>query len=167
MLAFSTFFWVKLNQDSQGNTATDAYTFKNVASERWTHHVDIFECEAVFVPVNKVHIHWWMAVIHPQRRMIVVVNSAPNAADDGHVCQWLLRYVNDEHKRRHGVSLGTTWATHVIPSPPQRNGYDCGVFTLLAADCLALREALVYAQDDMPIARKWIALQSIRGMLFP
>ena len=46
-------------------------------------------------------------------------------------------------------------------SPQQDNGTDCGVFSLLAADCIMLGETLEYTQSDIPLARLRTALQCL------
>ena len=42
------------------------------------------------------------------------------------------------------------------------NCCDCGVFSLLAANCLILNEPLKYSLADIPLGRRWIALQCLQ-----
>ena len=51
-------------------------------------------------------------------------------------------------------------------TPQQANGYDCGVYTCLAADYIAAGEtALRYTQAEMPYFRRRLAIRLIQGSL--
>jgi sentrin-specific protease 1 len=160
--AFSTFFWVKLNENAAGGSAENTYTYANVS--RWSHGVDIFACSVVIIPINVKHTHWSVGVIFPQRQGIAVVDS--RGPGPQRVYDWLLRYVQDEHLDKRGVPLPEpeSWQRLTLASPQQTNGVDCGVFSLLASDCLMLGEPLEYTQKDIPLARRWVALQCLEAM---
>jgi sentrin-specific protease 1 len=164
--AFSSFFWAKLNQDAHGNTAANTYTFNNV--RRWDSDVDIFECSVVIIPINISHSHWRIGAIYPQRQRIAIVDSLDDSSlrvQHDREYKWLLRYVQDVHSIKRGTLLPETWQNLAVQSPKQTNGYDCGVFALLAADFLMLGEPLTYSQKDIPQARRWIALQCLECSL--
>lgn len=49
--------------------------------------------------------------------------------------------------------------------PQQRNGVDCGVFTIICADFTSDNLNLSYNQSNIPLFRKKIIMSILRGSL--
>lgn len=70
---FSTFFYKRLVSDSSSGRFTrtsrrsnqagdDSSLARHARVEKWTKHVNLFEKDFVFVPINE-HNHWYLAVV--------------------------------------------------------------------------------------------------------
>mmetsp|Transcript_41431 Transcript_41431/g.63823 ORF Transcript_41431/g.63823 Transcript_41431/m.63823 type:complete len:95 (-) Transcript_41431:116-400(-) len=79
----------------------------------------------------------------------------------------IFRYLQDEHKDKKGSPLPDIDDWQLIPTtsdtPRQRNGFDCGVFTCMAADFLSKGCPLVYSQEHITQCRERIALAIMKG----
>ncbi|XP_058113468.1 uncharacterized protein LOC131256580 isoform X2 [Magnolia sinica] len=118
----------------------------------------IWCCERVYVPVNHNNSHWFLMVIYPRKREIIIVDSLHTNA--------LLKYkqkikVMTEalpilfHATGDSTALeGKKWTAKVDESAPkQDNGYDCGIFVMKFIDILC--SGLTLAGTDM---RKFTAV---------
>ena len=140
------------------------YKYENV--KRWTKKFNIFEMDKIFFPINIAKVHWTLAVIYPQKKRIEYFDSSGRNGQlyrDG-----LLRWIKDEAADKHGLSLNIhEWNTysrsHEIPQ--QGNGWDCGMFAIIAADFLSDNLPLRYTQNDMPSFRLKVGLRILNGCL--
>ena len=75
----------------------------------------------------------------------------------------ILSWVKDECKK-----LGLTaeasegWTTEVVKTPQQRNGVDCGVFTIAAAEMVMLGSPMLYDQAMMDNQRTRFAIEILK-----
>lgn len=153
---FNSFFVSKLLENSQ-------YTYSNV--KRWSKKFDAFKMDKIFMPVNLNNTHWVMAVVFVQKKEIHYYDSM---SGNGlrymkHILQWLVDEANDKKK----IKLDTSdWILKDDdPVPQQRNGFDCGVFSIMCADYLSDNLPLQYSQDEMPDNRLKIGAAIKRGKL--
>ena len=144
------------------------YKYENVT--RWTNKFNIFEMDKIFFPINIGKYHWTLAVIYPQKKRIEYLDSS---GGNGQLYRnGLLRWIKDEADKhgadKHGLFLNIhEWKTysrsHEIPQ--QDNGWDCGMFAIIAADFLSDNLPLHYTQNDMPSFRLKVGLRILNGCL--
>lgn len=115
-------------------------------------------------------------MVRPQERRIHVFDSLGGGARADAVAATLLRWLGDEwaDKQPPGVAWDpAAWEPRAAPPPGpvpgQDNGFDCGVFTLMFADCAALGAHPApeggVAQRHMPLLRRRVALAALQGAL--
>ena len=79
-----------------------------------------------------------------------------------------LKFLGDEAGRLGRVFLPDEWKlvpTDFNTTPQQGNGFDCGVFTIMYADFLTDNLPFTFSQNNMPLFRKKIFANIIRGSL--
>ena len=121
----------------------------------------LFNLRHLFVPINISNQHWFFLWVDFINTTIRAYNSSGENHDNQIYLQAMRRYLYDEMFK--GASPGqqtdiTTWEmTWKIrdmssSSPRQRNGFDCGVFTLFSIYLLSRGVALTstsYSQDTL------------------
>jgi len=120
---FNTFFSTTLTSGRD-----EAYNYEAVA--RWSRNIDFKENETVLIPINMANIHWFLAVVLPQRRVVDTYDSVGSASDWMLQCnvQW-----GQDDARTSGHPRGR-WQKHKVRYRKQDNGKDCGVFVLKRMD---------------------------------
>jgi sentrin-specific protease 1 len=157
---FNSFFMEKLIVDSNG------YNFDNV--KRWTKKFDVFALSKIFIPVNISNTHWTMMVIFVVDKVIRYYDSMGYGGDRylKAAMQWLC---DESSLKRNEILDQTEWKLTAHPTTPQqKNGYDCGVFSIMAADFLTddfIIDDLAYKQKNMKFLREKIGVDIIRGTL--
>jgi sentrin-specific protease 1 len=155
---FNSFFITKLLENG-------TYNYGNV--KRWTKKFDVFAMDRVFMPVNLSNTHWTLAVAYIQKKEIHYYDSMSGSGKRHMeaIRQWLV----DEAREKKQMTLNPAeWKLvdreeHV---PQQRNGYDCGVFSIICADYLSDSLPLEYTQEEMPDNRIKIAWAIREGKLW-
>ena len=127
---------------------------------------NIFELDKIFVPVNTTNTHWSCAVIFMQTKRIVHLDSL--GYDGTKYVEFLLQYINDEHKHKMGKPMPNPgdWkilVPHTRYTPVQRNTDDCGVFTCMFAEFISVDCGLVFDRTHIPKCRELIALSIMQG----
>jgi len=82
------------------------------------------------IPINMANIHWFLAVVLPQRRVVDTYDSLGSASD------WMLQCIvqsGQDDARTSGHPRGR-WQKHKVRYRKQDNGKDCGVFVLKRMD---------------------------------
>ena len=113
--------------------------------KRWSKNKDIFECEYLFVPVERAE-HWFLVLVcHPGKNgsSICILDSAPQSGSYGEVHQHLCSYLTNEWKSKYPSEPPLVIPTsNELKTPRQDNGYDCGLFLLHAVE--------LFVADDEP-----------------
>ncbi|KAL4421737.1 hypothetical protein ABPG77_002353 [Micractinium sp. CCAP 211/92] len=148
---FSTFFANKLYKDA------GEYNYNEV--RRWTVPTrlktsgqaseSILDCDRIILPVHQ-GLHWVCAVIDLQHRKFVYYDSL--LGEDHRCLQHLAEYVRDEYKNKRGEQRDDVldWPREFPKRiPRQRNGCDCGVFTLLFASHAGSDSPMLFTQEQM------------------
>mmetsp|Transcript_60352 Transcript_60352/g.106070 ORF Transcript_60352/g.106070 Transcript_60352/m.106070 type:complete len:394 (-) Transcript_60352:70-1251(-) len=153
---FNSFFISKLLENRQ-------YTYSNV--KRWSKKFDVFAMDKIFMPVNLNNSHWVMAVVFVQKKEIHYYDSMSGNGE--FYMKSILRWLGDEaNDKKIGSVNPSEWTlTDEDPVPQQRNGYDCGVFSILCADYISDNLPLRYSQEEMPDNRVKIGAAIKRGKL--
>ncbi|XP_058111787.1 uncharacterized protein LOC131255111 [Magnolia sinica] len=128
-------------------------TTYTIAKQRDKPYAKAIWCyERVYAPINHENSHWFLLVIYPRAREIVVVDS---------LCtNLLLKYKQKMKKMTDALPIlfhatgdstaleGKKWTVRVNEyAPKQDNGYDCGIFVMKYIDILC--SGLTLAGIDM------------------
>ena len=73
-----------------------------------------------------------------------------------------MRYLQDEANERHVQFNRDDWTCEVKEVPQQKNGYDCGVFTIIFADLLSEDLPLNFSQENITQFRRKIVADILR-----
>ncbi|KAI1151795.1 hypothetical protein F4825DRAFT_451078 [Nemania diffusa] len=126
---------------------------------KWNMTADNFlDIDTILIPVN-LHAHWTLIVIRPSRRTVSYVDSFHhrNEAQLRYAYKWLGLFLGDKF-------VADDWDTQEFASPRQTNAFDCGMFVITNAMCLALGVSpMCYHEDKMPLQRRWIAAMLLNG----
>lgn len=160
---FSTFFLNKLYKDK------GVYKYDEV--RRWTIPTRlklagqasscILDCDKIILPVHQ-GIHWTAAVIDLARKEVAYYDSMGGEDDD--VIDSLLQYIKDEakNKRQQDWDVSEWRKRYPKDIPRQRNGCDCGVFTIMYADYFGMNKPWDFAQEHMDDIRINVVYDLIR-----
>ena len=79
----------------------------------------------------------------------------------------ILNYLKEEHREKRKCELDSdNWTLSQADDLPfQENGYDCGVFMLKNAQCLARGEPFNFCDDDMDFFRRRLVWEIVRNNL--
>jgi hypothetical protein len=139
---FSSFFYEKLMERG-------TYTYSNVS--RWSRRVydgNIFALRRLLFPINEGNFHWIGVEINFTSKQIIVMD--PFGAAHKQVERVLLRYLQDEHKSKHGRELETSdWSSSTVDYTTQENWFDCGVFTYKYLVGRALNSTLLFSRSSI------------------
>ncbi|EOD16434.1 hypothetical protein EMIHUDRAFT_46753, partial [Emiliania huxleyi CCMP1516] len=158
---FSTHFYTKLAECAGG------YNHKNVS--RWTRKVDLFAMDLIIVPINQGNTHWVLAAINVRERRFEYYDSM-GGDDDGRLKN-LRMYLVDEcaHKKHERLDLEATgWADYYGANhgaPRQTDGFSCGVYVAITAECLRRGAALDLENRRMQYFREKLTAELLRGAL--
>jgi sentrin-specific protease 1 len=158
---FNTFFMERLRVTNNG------YTYENV--QRWSRKFDVFSLEKVYIPVH-VGQHWTLVVVDLVKKGVHYYDSYISS-DNGEaidIMEDTLTWLQDEARDKKETILNADEYT-LFPTdesvPQQENGYDCGVFTIIAAKLLSNNQSLEYSQKDMGLFRTQIEIDILEGEL--
>ncbi|KAJ8123330.1 hypothetical protein O1611_g9619 [Lasiodiplodia mahajangana] len=119
---------------------------------------NFLDIDTILIPVN-LGAHWTLIVIRPSRRTISYLDSfhARNPAQLRHAYQWVELFLGDKF-------VASEWETQEFSTPKQTNAWDCGMFVITNAMCLALGVSpMCYNEDNMPMQRQRIAAVLLKG----
>ena len=76
-------------------------------------------------------------------------------------------YLKEEHREKKKCELDSdNWTfSHADNLPEQENDYDCGVFILKFAQCLARGEPFNFSEEDMNFFRRRYVWEIVRNNL--
>ena len=156
---YSSFFMTKLMDSGDGS-----YNYNNV--KRWSKKFNIFQKQKVFCPINVKNTHWTMLIMYIQEKKIKYYDSM--ASKGTRYLNGALRYLHDESIKT-SESNFDPYEWELISTgdqiPQQENGFDCGVFSIMYADFITDDLPLIFSQDQMPMFRKKICANILRGSL--
>lgn len=128
-------------------------------SRKWNMRPENFlQLDTVLIPVNS-NAHWTLIVIRPSRRTISYLDSFHNHNETQlrHAHKWLELFLANKF-------VASEWRTQEFGAPRQTNAWDCGMFVITNAMCLALGlSPMCYNEDNMPIQRQRIAAMLLNG----
>lgn len=151
VVAQNSFFYKKIRDDGP-QSVSRWMRRKRAAGEK------LLEVETMLIPVNN-SAHWTMIVVSPKARTIEYLDSFGGTKDV---------FINNT-KAWLAVELGSLWNEddwRVLStrSARQYNGFDCGVFAITNAECVAGGVTTTsYDGDDMAMQRRRIAAVLLNG----
>lgn len=152
---FSSFFYPKLKDRGYDSVRSSTRKIKPSLLQ----HVDL-----ILFPIH-LGMHWCMAGIDFRHRTITYYDSLRG---NNALCLQLLRsWLEQESHDKCGVEFEFTGWTGLCykDMPTQKNGYDCGVFSLAVAEHISRDAPLSFSQLDMPYWRDRISYEIITGKL--
>ncbi len=144
--------------------AEKRYNYKNV--ERWHKGLNLTAWEKILIPVNVGTNHWTLAVVFLALKKICYYDSMGKGGKE--IIVALLQWLEDKHRSTDSITMFNKNDWILVPGdktccPQQTNGVDCGIFSMLCADCLAENSPLEYSQKHMPFFRVKIACDILSG----
>jgi sentrin-specific protease 1 len=126
---------------------------------------ELFSQKWVFIPINPGQNHWTLVAINMEEKTIVYYDSMGDR--DQALLHTVLDYLKQEHRDKKKCELDSDrWTlSHADNIPKQENGYDCGLFLLKYAQCLARGQPLDFSQDNMDFFRQRLIWEIINKSL--
>jgi hypothetical protein len=148
----NTWFYEKLyTQDKRYSFSAAKRTFRAL-------QYDVTKCEQIVVPIHIRPVHWTCAEIDLRAARITYFDSTGDTnitSDRERILRNLQRFMEDLD--RSSGKPERDWSFRVAADAPrQLNGWDCGVFTLMACKWRALQLPFSYDQRDMDYFRRRI-----------
>jgi hypothetical protein len=138
---------------------------------RWTGKripsINILNFNKLLFPANISNSHWTLLEVNIIDKAVKIIDSIachPIAMVFAHA---ILRWLGDELKTKHKVSLPDDWkiVDMGMEVPQQTNNYDCGVYVMVNAGLLCAEKQLDYSNNDMIYFRSKIKHNIIGGTL--
>lgn len=152
--AFTSYFWPRL--ENAGPTQCGRLMRKaHVRKENF------FDIDTILIPICG-GLHWTLAVVRPGKRTVAHLDSMRAGAGDVEVKERLLNWVRVTLEDKW---VASEWSTIDYEAPRQTNGYDCGVFTITNALCLALglNPKKSYTAGQLTLQRRRLAAVLLNG----
>ncbi|KAJ3041785.1 hypothetical protein HDV00_008675 [Rhizophlyctis rosea] len=150
---FNTYFYERLSSD-KGYGAVKSWSKKN----------NFFEWDFVLFPVHVHGNHWIACVLDMKHKSIELYDSFRGGHSDviKNVKMWL-----ENEWQRHYPGGNINWEEWDVATPrdipPQRNGYDCGVFATNFLEYRVRCADFDFTERDMPYMRKRMILELLQG----
>ncbi|KAL9624129.1 MAG: hypothetical protein Q9160_001651 [Pyrenula sp. 1 TL-2023] len=122
----------------------------------------LLEADLIFFPICE-HNHWTLVALFPRDRCVKYYDSMGGV---GATYTSRLRAFLESHLGKTFNAGEWRFDKGSTPCPQQDNGIDCGVFAVLAAKYLSLNLELTYSAKDIPLQRKIMVGELIKGDLF-
>ncbi|PHH81752.1 hypothetical protein CDD83_3486 [Cordyceps sp. RAO-2017] len=121
---------------------------------------NLLDIETVLFPICNQS-HWTILAIRPRMRTVMHIDSL-NPGGSPRFTSLALAWLEDILQEKF---VASEWQISQTEVPAQTNGFDCGVFTITNAMCLALGLSPIhsYNTDDMPLQRIRIACVLLNG----
>jgi hypothetical protein len=132
---------------------------------RRTEYLEMLDYERIFIPVNVGRYHWYLIVVDVNAKRIQCYDSIAqrHTEDLNQVLLALIKLFPTKVNSKSWTVREHEIFNHEggLVSPQQRNAYDCGVFTCMAAVFLSRGLPLLYSQRYMSTFRTRISLALI------
>ncbi|KAK3905609.1 hypothetical protein C8A05DRAFT_12577 [Staphylotrichum tortipilum] len=152
--ALTSFFWPRFI--SQGPGACSRI-FRRAGLRKG----NLLNIDTILIPICDQS-HWTLAVVRPGRRAVSHIDSMRAGAGDERVKTKLLELMRflleDEF-------VEADWSAVDYAGPRQTNGWDCGVFTITNAICMALglNPKFTYTERELTLQRRRLAAMLLNG----
>ena len=117
--------------------SSPGYSYEDVSG--WSRRAGccLMELQRLIVPIHKGNDHWLFLVVLPEQHRIELYDSLGRHANNSTYMAAMVRYLWDDCRAEEGSIEYDAWAQLWTcqdmsrSGPRQRNGYDCGVFTII------------------------------------
>nr|CAC18132.1 related to Ubl-specific protease [Neurospora crassa] len=152
--AFTSYFWPRLvdaGPSQCGRLMRRAGVRKN----------NFFDIDTILIPICD-GAHWTLAVVRPGKRTVAHLDSMRAGAGDKEIKEKLLEWVRVTLEDKW---VASEWSAIDYEAPRQTNGYDCGVFTITNALCIALglNPKKSYTAGQLTLQRRRLAAVLLNG----
>ncbi|GAB1313080.1 hypothetical protein MFIFM68171_03290 [Madurella fahalii] len=146
--AFTSYFWPRLLSHGASNCG-------RLLRRAGVRKANFFDIDSILIPICE-HSHWTLAVIRPGRRTVAHLDSMKAGRGHENVKAKLLelvRFVLEDQ------FVEAEWQAVDYEAPRQTNGWDCGVFTITNAMCVALGldPKQSYSERQLTLQRRRVA----------
>lgn len=151
---FTSYFWPRL--ESAGPSKCGRLMRR--AGVRKNNFLDI---ESILIPICSGS-HWTLAVVLPGRRIVAHMDSLRAGHGNPNVTKRILEWVKVTLEEEF---VEADWQVLDLDAPLQRNGWDCGVFTITNGLCLALGidPSESYTAGQLTLQRHRLAAMLLNG----
>lgn len=146
--AFTSYFWPRLLSNGPGGCG-------RLLRRAGVRKANLLNIDTILIPICSQS-HWTLAVIRPGKRTVAHIDSMRAGAGEESVKTKLLELVRfvleDEF-------VEADWSAVDYEAPRQTNGWDCGVFTITNAVCMALglNPRFSYTERQLTLQRSRLA----------
>ena len=145
--------------------------------QRWfnNQHINLFSYDKCFIPINETHNHWYLIVVDFKAQEIYALDSlpigeGPEFSNERYVpvmdvIHKFLLHIFDGIKGEERLPDYTWKLVGLRKSTRQRNGSDCGVYTILNADFVA-RGYDTFINHCPGTLRKYLCQCALSGKLW-
>ena len=153
-IAFTSYFYPRLEKNGPKSCAR----MMRLAGLR---KANFFDVDTILIPIC-ADLHWTLAVVRPKMRAVSHMDSMRGGAGNPAVTRLVMDWVKDTLE---GDFDENAWKTVDYQAPRQNNGWDCGVFTIANAMCMALGldPKQSYVQNDLKRMRKQLGAMLLNG----
>jgi hypothetical protein len=146
--AFTSYFWPRLLSHGPGGCG-------RLLRRAGVRKNNFFDIDTILIPICSQS-HWTLAVIRPGRRTVAHIDSMRAGSGSESVKAKLLelvRFILEDQ------FVESEWSAVDYEAPLQTNGWDCGVFTITNAMCLALglNPKHAYTERQLTVQRRRVA----------
>ena len=131
--------------------------------KRWSKKakVDVFSLDKMLCLHNPGGMHWCLAVVHVKARRIEYMDSMGGSGKE--VMEALYDYFKKEHMDKKKTPLKGIWTQYSYGRkvPQQKDGFNCGMFSLTYADFILSDLPFDFNNDDMPLFRQKMRLSML------
>ncbi|KAL2160310.1 hypothetical protein VTH06DRAFT_1483 [Thermothelomyces fergusii] len=146
--AFTSYFWPRVLSHGPGGCG-------RLLRRAGVRKANLLDIDTVLIPIC-AHSHWTLAVIRPGRRTVAHIDSMRAGGGDERVKAKLLELVRFILEEKF---VESEWRAVDYEAPLQTNGWDCGVFTITNALCMAigLNPKVSYTERELTLQRRRLA----------
>lgn len=146
--AFTSYFWPRLLSHGPSGCG-------RLLRRAGVRKANLLDIDTILIPIC-AQSHWTLAVIRPGKRTVAHIDSMRAGGGDGEVKAKLLelvRFILEDQ------FVDADWHAIDYEAPRQTNGWDCGVFTITNAICMALglNPKFSYTERELSLQRRRLA----------
>lgn len=146
--AFTSYFWPRLLSHGPSGCG-------RLLRRAGVRKANILNIDTILIPIC-AQSHWTLAVIRPKKRTVAHIDSMRGGGGDEKVKEKLLelvRFILEDQ------FVEADWRAIDYEAPRQTNGWDCGVFTITNAMCMALglNPKSAYTERELTLQRRRLA----------
>ncbi|KAK4239263.1 hypothetical protein C8A03DRAFT_32675 [Achaetomium macrosporum] len=146
--AFTSYFWPRLLSHGPGGCG-------RLLRRAGVRKANLLNIDTILIPIC-AQSHWTLAVIRPSQRTVSHIDSMRAGRGDESVKNKLLelvRFILEDQ------FVEADWRAVDYEAPRQTNGWDCGVFTITNAMCMALslNPKYSYTERELTLQRRRLA----------
>ncbi|KAK4155250.1 hypothetical protein C8A00DRAFT_13701 [Chaetomidium leptoderma] len=146
--AFTSYFWPRLLSHGPSGCG-------RLLRRAGVRKANLLNIDTILIPIC-AQSHWTLAVIRPGKRTVTHIDSMRGGCGHGSVKTKLLdlvRFILEDQ------FVEADWRAVDYEAPRQTNGWDCGVFTITNAMCMALglNPKFSYTERELTLQRRRLA----------